>query len=57
MIQCQNAKCRVAAFMCVFSPIAERRGGSCDSFYCHTALGALTASEGPSERPNVNLMT
>lgn len=30
---------------------------ACDSFYSHTALGALTAFEGPSERPNVNLMT
>lgn len=46
---------RSCSYVCVFPP--SRRGGSCDSFYCHTALGALTASEGPSERPNVNLMT
>lgn len=42
-------------YVCVFPP--SRRGGSCDSFYRRPALGALTASEGPSERPNVNLMT
>lgn len=42
-------------YVCVFPPL--QGGGSCDSFYCHTALGALTASEGPLERPNVNLMT
>lgn len=55
MIRSPNAKCCVAAFMCVFLP--SRRAGSCDSFYCHTVLGALTASSGPSETPNVNLMT
>ena len=42
--------------LCVCFP-PSWRGASCDSFYCHTALGALTASQGPSERPNVNLMT
>lgn len=56
MMQCQNAKCRIAACMCVFSPIAKREEVVI-SFHGHTALGALTASEGPSERPNVNLMT
>lgn len=51
--ECKVPRC--CFYVCVFPP--SRRGGSCDSFYCHTALGALTASEGPSERPNVNLMT
>lgn len=55
MIQCQNAKCCIAAFRCAFCP--HPAGGSCDPFHCHTALGALTASGGPSETPNVNLMT
>lgn len=45
---------RSCFYVCVFP---HREAASCDSFYCHTALGALTASEGPSERPNVNLMT
>lgn len=52
------SECKV--LLCCFHvhvlPPSWRRG-SCDSFYCHTALGALTASEGPSERPNANLMT
>lgn len=52
-----ESECKVlrSCFYVCFPP--SQRGGSCDSFYCHTVLGALTASWGPSEIPNVNLMT
>lgn len=48
--------CKVlcSCFYVCFPPL--QRAGTCDSFYCHTVLGALTASWDPSEIPNVNLM-